>query len=404
MENFIKNYPRRIGIDGRFYGPLGKGLGRYIQEIVDNIIKIDQKNEYVVFLSKENFDELKVTSPLVKKVLANVKWYSWQEQLLMPFLILKEGVDLMHFPHFNVPIFCPTKFVVTIHDLILTRFPTVRASTLAPWFYKLKNLAYQAVIFLAIKRSEKVIAVSNFTKSDIVEKFKIKPSKIEVTYEGVTNLARENDSLFVKKVDDKDVLLRYNITTQEERDGDKFILYVGNVYPHKNLESLLSVFSGFCKKYPNYSLVLVGREDYFYKRLKDRAKELNLWHDGNSNNPVIFPGYVPDRDLEVLYRLADFYIFPSRYEGFGLPPLEAMSKGCPVTSSNQSCLPEILGDAALYFDPDDKSDIFEKMERMVSDVELKDVLRKKGYRQVKRYDWWECARRTLKIYESVLLK
>jgi glycosyltransferase involved in cell wall biosynthesis len=402
MENMTKIYPRRIGIDGRFYGSLGKGLGRYIQEVVDNIVRIDQINEYVVFLGKENYDEFSVINPRVKKVLADVKWYSWQEQIFMPFLIFKEGVELMHFPHFNVPIFCPSKFVVTIHDLILTRFPTVRASTLAPWLYKVKNLAYQMVIFLAIKRSEKVIAVSNFTKNDIVEKFRTRSSKIEVTYEGVSSLSHENNSLFVEKIDDRKTLLSYNIITDENSSKSKFILYVGNAYPHKNLDNLLLVFLALHQKYPDYRLVLVGREDYFYKRLKEQARGLGLWHEDVPQSPVIFPGHVTDLELGVLYRNALFYVFPSRYEGFGLPPLEAMAKGCPVTSSDRSCLPEILGDAALYFNPDDKGDIFEKMEKMINDDDLREVLKKKGYRQVKGYDWWECARRTLKIYESVL--
>lgn len=397
---------KRIGIDARFYGPLGKGLGRYIQEVVDNVVKIDQENEYVVFLAKENFDEFLTDGQRVRKVLAPVRWYSLAEQLLMPVLILRERIDLMHFPHFNVPIFCPVKFVVTIHDLILTRFPTIRSSTLSPLVYQMKNLAYKIVIWLAVKRSKMVIAVSEFTKKDLVERFKINPKKIEVTLEGVANLSRGRDSLFVQKLDDRKTLLSYNIILKEDRNRleqvDDFILYVGNVYPHKNLEALLSVFVGLHQKYPRLRLVLVGREDYFYKRLKDVAEKLGLWHENIPDSPVIFTGYVPDAELEVLYRQAKFYVFPSFYEGFGLPALEAMAKGCPVASSNRSSLPEILGDAALYFNPEDKSDIFSKMEKMLLDSEIRSVLIKKGYRQAKKYNWWECARQTQEIYKNAL--
>jgi len=129
----------RIGIDARFYGPIGKGLGRYTQEIVDNIIKLDKENKYTIFLRRENFESFNCDNPKVKKVLADVKWYGLSEQMLMPFYIWRERLDLMHFPHFNVPVLCPVKFVVTIHDLILIKFPTQRATTLAPVIYKIKN-------------------------------------------------------------------------------------------------------------------------------------------------------------------------------------------------------------------------------------------------------------------------
>lgn len=395
MENIKKNKGKTIGIDARFYGPLGKGLGRYIQEIVDNVIKIDAVNNYVVFLSPDNFDEFTVPDGRIKKIIAPARWYTLAEQITMPFLIWREKIDLMHFPHFNVPILTPVKFVVTIHDLILTKFPTVRATTLSPWIYKIKNLAYKIVISLAVRRAKKVIAVSEFTKNDIVQKFKIKPEKVIVTYEGVANLARGNDSLFVKKMDDRKTLLSYNIE-------DNFILHVGNVYPHKNLETLLDVFFEFHKKYPDLRLVLVGREDYFFKRLKEAAAKINLWSEEVANSPVIFTGYVPDVELDVLYRQAIFYVFPSLYEGFCLPALEAMAKGCPVTSSNKSCMPEILGEASLYFNPEEKADIFMKMDRLYSDKELREILIKKGHQQVKKYNWWECARMTSEVYKSVL--
>ena len=386
---------KRIGIDARFYGPLGKGLGRYVQEIVDNILKIDLENEYVIFLSRENFDEFVSTEPRVKKIAVKARWYSLSEQFELPFLIWREKINLMHFPHFNVPILAPCKFVVTIHDLILTKFPTIRATTLSPALYKIKNLFYQIVISLAVHRAKKVIAVSEFTKKDIVDKFKIDPKKIIVTYEGVANLAHGNDSLFVKKLDDSQTLLSYNIV-------DNFILYVGNAYPHKNLEGLLEVFAEFHHKYPLLRLVLVGKEDYFYKRLKLTAATLNLWDENVVESPVIFTGYVPDIELDVLYRRALFYIFPSLYEGFGLPALEAMAKSCPVASSNQASLPEILGDASLYFNPNDKADMFMKIDKLYNDPDLREVLIKKGHRQVKKYNWWECSRETLEVYRSAL--
>lgn len=376
---------KRIGIDARFYGPTGKGLGRYTQEIVDNVVKIDQVNEYVVFLTKGNFDEFECDGKRVRKILADARWYTLSEQLIMPRLIAKEKVDLMHYLHFNVPMFSGKKFMVTIHDLILVKYPTPRASTLSPVLYKFKNLAYRLVIWSAINRARKIIAVSEFTKQDIVEQFHIRPEKIQVIYEGVANLAKGRDSLFTAKQNDKAVVLEYNIT-------DPFLLYIGNAYPHKNLERLVSVFQKIKANQPNLKLVLVGKEDYFYKRLKTETKD----------DAVIFAGYVPDSQLEALFSQAVCYVFPSLYEGFGLPPLEAMAKGCPVVSSNRSSLPEVLGSAAVYFNPENEQEMQQQIETVINNQNLREQLIKEGYQQIKKYDWWESARLTLKVYQELL--
>jgi glycosyltransferase involved in cell wall biosynthesis len=389
----------RIGIDARFYGPVGKGLGRYTQEVVDNIIKIASAEgasfDFVIFLSPENFDEFVCEQDNVKKVCLGIKWYSWQEQIFMPFYIWREKIDLMHFPHFNVPILTPGKFVVTVHDLILTHFPTRRATTLNPIIYRLKTLAYRLVIKSAIKRSKKIITVSEFTKNDIIEQFKIKAEKIAVTYEGVANLAKGRDSLFVAKLNNEEILKQYNIPSD-------FLLYVGNAYPHKNLEMLLKVFAKLLERKSDLRLVLVGKEDYFYDHIHDNARSLNIWQKGNINSPVIFPGYVSDAQLEILYQEAEAYIFPSLYEGFGLPPLEAMARSCPVISSDRSSLPEILGAAAMYFDPENENDMVEKIWYLLNDNKLRNSLITKGLEQIKKYSWWECANQTLMIYRQVL--
>ena len=380
---------KKIGIDARFYGPIGKGLGRYIQEVVDNVIKMDSYNDYVVFLRKDNFDELVIDEfKNVKKVLVDVQWYSLKEQLLMPFYIWKEKLDLIHFPHFNVPFFVPCKFIVTIHDLILTKFKTVRATTLHPFIYELKNLAYRTIIKRALNKSKRILTVSEFTKNDIVEQFKIKPDKIEVIYEGVANLAKGRDSLFVVKLDNNEVLRDYDINYP-------FLLYVGNAYPHKNLDFLITSFKKVYEKNNNLRLVLVGKEDYFYKNIKQLVeKEFSNIQD----KPVIFSGYVPDDKLEIFYKKALVYVFPSLYEGFGLPPLEAMAKGCPVLSSNVSSMPEILADAALYFNPRDEQDFLNKLDLILKDRDLREKLVKVGEIRCQKFNWWDCAFKTWQIY------
>ena len=376
---------KRIGIDARFYGPVGKGLGRYTQEIVDNIIKLDQDNEYVIFLRRENFNEFQADEKRVKKVLADVRWYSLAEQILMPYYIRRERLDLMHFPHFNVPVLCPVKFIVTIHDLILIKFPTSRATALGPVFYKMKNLAYRVVISLAVKRAEKVLTVSAYTKDEIAKQFKINSNKVTVTYEGVAELADANEFM-----DAGAALSKYGIS-------QPYLLYVGNAYPHKNLEGLIKVFSEINKSLPDLKLVLVGKEDYFYRRLKQYAE--NFFAEGGQ---IIFPGYVPDNELAALYANAALYVFPSFYEGFGLPPLEAMARGLPVASSNKTCLKEILGEAALYFNPDDETDMKNKIERALKDEKLRENLRNRGYEQARKYSWRDCAEKTLAAYKNCL--
>jgi len=383
MEKVINK--KRIGIDARFYGPTRKGLGRYTQEVVDRVVAMDKENDYVIFLSHDNFDNFKYGSSNVKKVLADIRWYTLAEQIVFPWLIKKEKLDLMHFPHFNVPLYCSTNFIVTIHDLILTKFPTVRATTLNPVFYWFKNFAYRIVINNAVRRAKKIIAVSQFTKDDLIKQFKVSEDKIVVTYLGIaqTFIAERND-------EDVNVLKKYEIK-------NSYLLYVGNAYPHKNLEGLIKLFSRIKEVKGDLQLVLVGKDDYFYERVKVFAKQYNT-----AGKDIVFPGFPSDNDLVYFYRHALAYVFPSKYEGFGLPPLEAMSQGCPVASSNQASMPEIFGDAAIYFNPDNEDEMVEQILKVMNDIELRNILIARGRERVKKYDWNKCAKQTLEIYNNLI--
>ena len=385
----------RIAIDARFFGPKQKGLGRYLQKMVEHLQKVDLSNQYVIFLRRVNWDEYQPSNPNFKKVLADYRWYTFKEQLMMPIKIWRAEVDLVHFPHFNVPLFCSRPFVVTIHDLVLKKFPTRRASTLGPACYWLKNLAYRLVIWLAIKRTKKIIAVSNYTKKEILRYFGVRPDKIEVIYEGAPEVSKNN---FINWTP-KELFLRTSSRQEwgENWQGQLFkrpyLLYVGNAYPHKNLERLISAFQRLTREEKiDLELVLVGQLDYFYQRLQKRFNHLP---------GLVFTDFVSDGELALLYQRASLYVFPSLGEGFGLPPLEAMAYGLPVISSRAACLPEILGQAAVYFDPVDVKDITEKIKQVFKNKALRDELVRRGLARIKGYNWSEMARQISNVYQAV---
>ncbi len=373
----------KIGIDARFFGPVGKGLGRYTQRLIEHLEKIPSTHEFVIFLRKENFDLYQPSSSRFHKVLADFPWYSWAEQIRFPPLLRKEDIKLMHFPHFNVPILTPCPFVVTIHDLILFRYPTKRASTLNAGVYRLKYAAYRFVIRLAAWRARRIIAVSEYTKLDIIKSLGVPENKVAVTYEASDPVpAKEHDTRI----------------TADKNITKPYFLYVGNAYPHKNLERLLEVFKKLRSEGFEAQLVLVGKMDYFYERLRNEAKRLGLLE----KEDAVFYGFATDAELANLYRGAKAYVFPSLLEGFGLPPLEAMRYGTPVAAADSSCLPEVLGNAALYFSPEDPLSMAEAMKRVYADETLRAALKERGIARAGVYTWNECAEQTYQTYLSSL--
>lgn len=370
----------RIGIDARMLDPNvgGGGLGRYVEELVHELTQLDHKNRYLLFLKDaeqvEKVDEVEK----VEKRIANIHWYTLKEQLVMPGIIDREHLDLIHFPHWNVPLFLRTPFVLTIHDLILLDEPgSAKATTRHPLVYLAKRIAHRIVLHRALKRARAIIAVSQYTKSAILCHFPWVPSeKIHVVYEGLTNLSHLPTS------------------APSHLSTSPYFLYIGNAYPHKNLESLLHAFSFFHKLHPDVRLVLAGRNDIFYERLKRELAEIDVPPDH-----VEFLLNPTDEELAHLYRGATLYLFPSRSEGFGLPPLEAMSFGVPVAAARRTSLPEILGDAALWFNPDDIESMVEAMETALTDKNLRAQLIQKGFEQIKRYSWISMAREIMEIYE-----
>ncbi|MFZ5982032.1 MAG: glycosyltransferase family 4 protein [Patescibacteria group bacterium] len=375
----------RIGIDARFWGPIGKGLGRYTQKLIENLEKIDRENQYFIFLRKENFDDFVSVGENFKKVLADYHWYSWEEQIKFPRLLRSYDLDLVHFPHFNIPIFYRGKFVVTIHDLILLHFPTVRNTTLNPLFYKIKFFCYRKVIRTALRKSERIITVSKFTQKDILSEFPlISKEKIAVTYEATENFC------FLSLSEAEKVLKKYGIMKP-------YLLYVGNAYPHKNLERLALAFQKVRNFFPEMRLVLVGKKDYFYRRLESFITERKI-------AGVVLAGFVSDEELDLVFKEARLYVWPSLYEGFGLPPLEAMAKGTPVVSSREACMPETLGEAVGYFDGKKVEDMANVIGDILGQEEKRQDLIHRGYEQVKKYSWKKMGEETLAIYKDIFRK
>ena len=375
----------KIGIDARFFGNSGKGLGRYTQKLIEELEKIDHHNQYYIFLNLHNFDEYQPKNPNFHKILANIPCYSWQEQILLPKLLMKYKLDLVHFLHFNIPILYRKPYIVTIHDLILLEYPTRRASKLNWIMYKIKNLAYRLVILNAINTARKVITISEYTSQSIIRHFKLPQHKIQMIYEGV-DLERFNP-LNAQEFE----FSKFGISPQ------KYILYVGNVYPHKNIERLVNVFYKLQKDKldKDIKLVLVGKKDYFFELVMHQVKELGL------EKSVLFPGYVSDEQLISLYEQCLFYVFPSLYEGFGLPPLEAIAMGAPIVISNSTCLPEIFGEHVEYFNPMSEDDMQNVIYNFIIDKTRRENQKKYHQSILSKYSWADMAESTKKMYNTI---
>ncbi|MFH0852926.1 MAG: glycosyltransferase family 1 protein [bacterium] len=373
-----------IGIDARFYGPIGKGLGRYTERLINSLEKLNSDFRFFVFLKRENWFEYQPKNKLFTKVLAPYQWYSVSEQTKFLAHLLKYGLDLVHFAHFNVPLLYRRKFITTIHDLILTEFPTERATTLGAFRYKIKHYASQLVLRNAAKKSAKIVTVSDYSAQEISQRLKVPLSKISVIYEG-SDLSPSFDDAKAP-----------NLKAGLPQD---YVLYVGNVYPHKNVEKLLLAWKKLKDRGRTESLILVGRMDYFYKRVRSLASELDL---DRLPAQVIFPGFVNDRELLWLYKNAKMYVFPSLMEGFGLPALEAMQAGVPVVSAKSSCLTEILGEAAHYFDPHNPDNMAQEMSKVLDSDDLRQSLINKGHKQADKYQWDKTAQKTLELYQELL--
>lgn len=371
----------KIGIDARFFGTPGKGLGRYTEKLVRYLEELDTIHEYEIFLYGESFDSYHPANPNFTKIKVPYRWYGWSEQILYPLFLWKRKLDLVHFPHFNVPFFYRKPFVVTIHDLILLRFPTQKASTRHAFWYRFKYWVYLQVIRGAIQRARKILTVSEFTRLDVENFYPEAKTKMVVTLEGVDQFCFFADALTEKKV-------REQFWQVAGKNKDRsYVLYVGNSYPHKNLD----VFLSLAQAEPDTDIVLVGKKDYFYERFERKIQRENTKN-------IYLIGSVTDAELAVLYRNAHAYVFPSLYEGFGLPPLEAMQYGLPVLVSNRGSLPEVVGEGALVSDPEERDVFIQDYKRILHDETFRRALREKGVARAATFSWQRMAEATKAIY------
>jgi len=374
-----------IGIDARMMNP-GCGIGRYIEQLVVHILALPESKEhtFVLFVKKEQIPTYRMLQEQylhVKFVEADVHWYTWKEQRELPKIIRGYDIDLMHFPHWNVPYAYGGPFVVTVHDLIMYHFPRPSATTLGPLKFFIKDKIHRLILRRAVKKAEHILVPTEFTKHDVHTTLRIPEEKMTVTYEAPSMIMPDKEESALE------ILEKYQIFKPH-------VICVGAAYPHKNLLGLLRAWKIFEETYgSDYQLVLVGKKSAFYDTIMN-SDEMKACKQ------VVYTGFVSDSVLRVLYETASLSVIPSLYEGFGLPPLEAMQYGIPVVSSDKTCLPEVLGEAALYTDPENPEQLASVMYTGLTDEHIRNALIENGKRELGRYRWETLAKQTLVVYEG----
>ncbi|MEK7166749.1 MAG: glycosyltransferase family 1 protein [Patescibacteria group bacterium] len=363
----------KIGIDARLWNETG--VGRYIRALVTNLASTGNSHEFTLFLRRHEYNELPLPGPAFRKVLADVPWHTVTEQLKMPAIYSQAKVDLIHIPYFAVPVFTPLPFVVTIHDLTISHFSTGKATTLAYPIYRLKHFGYKIVLSYAVKRAATIITVSETVKKQLTQEYSIDPGKVVVTYEAgdLENGIKSSRGF-----------------------PDQYLLYVGNAHPHKNIEKLIEAYEMLRTQFPKLKLILIGKHDYFYARIKSLISVKKLTSD------IILPGNVSNAELVSWYSHAAVFVIPSLAEGFGIPALEAMSLECPVVCSNIGVFHEIYGEAAVYFNLNNKEDLVAKLIQVLNNKTLRNELVRKGKNKAHEYSWSKMTRETLSIYENCI--
>lgn len=386
----------KIGIDITPAINQTAGIGRYTRQLVTNLLEIDNRNQYLLYSLFGNLKERtsrrghpfsEEVSPYQKARNYQLKLYNYRPQLLKSYFLFLKSIgkspdfltkeaDIIHSTDFVLPASEKRPSVLTIHDVIFLKYPQ---------FYTWRNRNYmKSVANFSIKRANAVITYSNATKNDLIDRLGVNEDKIIVIPLAV-------DERFMQAKDDQieEIRRKYKIP-------QTYILTLSTLEPRKNIRRLFEAFAKLKKdKSIEHKLVIAGQKGWGNKDFFSKLVELGI------NDDVIITGFIEEEDLPAIYSGASIFVYPSLYEGFGLPPLEAMACGTPVICSNTSSLPEVVGDAAWQVDPTDTEDIAKAMAKIIEDKSLALDLRTKGLKQAKKFDWKTTAEKTLQVYNQL---
>ncbi|MBU0597363.1 glycosyltransferase family 4 protein [Patescibacteria group bacterium] len=375
----------KIGIDCRtILNPKlgeGAGVGHYTYYLVKNLIKIDKKNQYILFFDWRFRDMKEFESKNVKVKNFPFSQYNkflpfaYSHMLISAYLI-KENLDIFHSPVSSLPLTYPKKSLVTVHDLAIYKNPA--------WFPS-QIFSTKLLVPQSLRKADKIIAVSQSTRKDLKDIFNVPAKKMKVIYEGTV----------VKKVPVKS---RHLDGHKKFKIWPNYIFFVGTLEPRKNVQNIIRAYKKLIdgkQGFQKYQLVLAGSKGYKNEQVFNEIKTLKL------AKQVKYIGYITHNQKMDLLRKATCFIFPSSYEGFGLPVVEAMALGTPVITSNVSSLPEVASQAALLVDPEKELDIAKALKRLLSNKALQESLKKKGLQRAKEFTWEKCAKETIKVYESM---
>ncbi len=373
----------RVGIDATAVPMQRTGAGNYIVNLARTVGQVDSANEYVVFGKSMHEADLSPNGgiPNVRFIRqdfasrgARLAW----EQVGLPRQVRALQLDVLHSPHYTMPLRHAARSVVTFCDMTFVLHPDLHQ--------RVKRIFFPTMMRLSARRADRLIAISESTRDDLVRMWNVDRSK-------VTAIPLAADAEFRPRSPEEiaEACGRYGL-----RPGD-YILYVGMLEPRKNVDRLVEAFGTVANGLPDVDLVIAGRRGWMYDQIFARVEALGL------RDRVRFTGYVPSQDLPALYGGARLFSYPSRYEGFGLPVLEAMSCGAPVVTTSVSSMPEVAGDAAILVAPDDVAGLAAALLRVSSDAACRDDLRCRGLARAKTFSWERCARETIAVYEAAFV-
>ncbi len=360
----------KIAIDAREYSTT---TGRYMSKLIEYLQKIDKTNEYVILLNEKDYKVVKFNNPRFKSIMTPFKEFSFGEQYGFARQIYGLKADLVHFTMIQQPVLYLKRSVTTVQDLTTARFTNPDKNK---YVFFVKQQIYKVVIWYAAHKSKQVITPSEYTKKDLVDYTHVRSKKVHVIYDAADKITETAKPI-------------------KELTNKQFIMYIGRPLPHKNLWRLVEAYVILKDKYPELKLALAGKLDSNYKRIQQKVIEKGI-------EGVVFTDFVSEGELRWMYENCAAYVFPSLSEGFGLPGLEAMIHDAPVVSSKATCLPEVYGDAAYYFDPLDVNAMAGAISEVLSDQRMRAQLIENGHKQLEKFSWSKMTEETLAIYNSVL--